>query len=189
MSELLHLFITFFEIGLFTIGGGYAMIPLIQQKVIANGWMTLAELVDFIAISESTPGPFAINIATFVGMERVGILGALCATLGVVLPSFLIILLIARFAKSFQKMRPVQYALEGLRPAVIGLIGYAAYSIGVTALAASGAGALFGAVSWQALVLLAIVAAVRIKWSKVHPALIVLISAGLGVVLFGLLPQ
>ena len=83
----LELFVTFFKIGLFTIGGGYAMLPLIQEEVQSNGWMTAQELVNFIAVSESTPGPFAVNVSTYVGAELAGLPGALCATLGVVLPS------------------------------------------------------------------------------------------------------
>ena len=83
----LELFLTFFKIGLFTIGGGYAMLPLIQADVQAKGWMTAEELVNFIAVSESTPGPFAVNVSTYVGAELAGLPGAFCATLGVVLPS------------------------------------------------------------------------------------------------------
>ena len=93
---LLHLFLTFFKIGLFTIGGGYAMIPLIQEEVLQNHWLSFTDLIDFIAVSESTPGPFAVNIATYIGAETAGVLGAVCATVGVVLPSFLIILLVAK---------------------------------------------------------------------------------------------
>ena len=100
--QFLQLFFTFVKIGLFTIGGGYAMIPLIQSEVIAHEWLAQQQLVDFIAVSESTPGPFAINIATFVGMQTYGILGALATTIGVVLPSFVIILIIAKFFLSFR---------------------------------------------------------------------------------------
>ena len=128
MFDLL-LFTTFFKIGLFTIGGGYAMIPMIQQSVLAHGWMTVTDMIDFIAISESTPGPFAVNIATFIGMTRGGIFGALAATLGVVLPSFIIILLIARFFLKFQDNTWVKAVLTGVRPAVVGLIASAALSI------------------------------------------------------------
>ena len=101
----LKLFLTFFKIGLFTFGGGYAMLPLIQEEVLSNGWMELSSLIDFIAVSESTPGPFAINIATYVGSQMgsdfgvIGsIFGSFCATLGVVLPSFIIILIVAKIA-------------------------------------------------------------------------------------------
>ena len=98
---LLELFLTFFKIGMFTIGGGYAMLPLIQADVIAHGWMPEEQIVNFIAVSESTPGPFAINISTYVGSQVGGILGAVCATLGVVLPSFIIILIVARIFEKF----------------------------------------------------------------------------------------
>ena len=90
----LELFWTFFKIGAFTFGGGYAMLPLIQAEVESHGWMASADLVNFVAVSESTPGPFAVNISTYVGTELAGIPGGIFATLGVVLPSFLIILLI-----------------------------------------------------------------------------------------------
>ncbi|HOW38524.1 MAG TPA: chromate transporter, partial [Bacillota bacterium] len=103
LPELLVLFLAFFEIGLFTFGGGYAMIPMIEEAVLRHGWLanTSFSLVDFIAVSESTPGPFAVNIATFIGMTEAGIPGAILATVGVVLPSFIVILLIARFFRAF----------------------------------------------------------------------------------------
>lgn len=95
-KTIVQLFLTFFKIGAFTFGGGYAMLPFIQQEVLKNGWMNDKELIDFIAISESTPGPFAVNASTFVGMQTAGVFGAVCATLGVVLPSFIIILIVAK---------------------------------------------------------------------------------------------
>ena len=98
-----QLFYTFFLIGLFTFGGGYAMIPMIEDQVVGKGWMTDAQLSDFIAISESTPGPFAINISTFVGSQTAGILGAVCSTLGVILPSLIIIILVAIILSKFLK--------------------------------------------------------------------------------------
>ena len=128
----LELFWTFLKIGAFTFGGGYAMLPLIQSEVARHGWMTNAQLVDFVAVSESTPGPFAVNISTYVGMVTGGPLGAVCATLGVVLPSFLIILLVARCFVRFQSSRVVQGCLSGLRPAVVGLIAAAVASVGLT---------------------------------------------------------
>ena len=130
---LLELFISFFKIGLFTFGGGYAMIPLINYEVITHGWMSEAELINFIGIAESTPGPFAINISTFVGaiegakvLSGLGLfgsaLGSLLATLGVVLPSFVIILLIATILKRFNENKWVKAFLDGVQPVVIGLI-------------------------------------------------------------------
>ena len=91
----LNLFLTFFKIGAFTFGGGYAMLPLMQQEVLANSWMREEELLNFIAVAESTPGPVAINMATYIGIETAGLLGAAISTFGVVLPSFLVILLVA----------------------------------------------------------------------------------------------
>ena len=92
---LFELFFTFFKIGALTFGGGYAMIPFVREQVLAHGWLTETELLNMIAVSESTPGPIAVNMATFVGSEEAGVLGAALATIGVVLPSFLIILLIS----------------------------------------------------------------------------------------------
>ena len=117
-----ELFYIFFYIGLFTFGGGYAMIGMIQEEVIKRAWISEDALIDFIAISESTPGPFAINIATFIGSQTGGILGAACATLGVVLPSFIIILLVAMVMKRILKNKFVQGGLNGVRPVVISLI-------------------------------------------------------------------
>ena len=101
----IKLFLTFFEIGLFTFGGGYAMISLIRDDCLANGWLTESELLNFIAVAESTPGPIAVNMATFVGSSQGGFFGALIATLGVVLPSFIIISLIASVLTHFLKYK------------------------------------------------------------------------------------
>ena len=128
----LNLFWTFFKIGAFTFGGGYAMLPLIQAEVINKGWITNTEIINFVAISESTPGPFAINISTYIGMEIGGILGALCATLGVVLPSFIIILIVAKFFQKFKDNKYIKGIMEGLKPAAIGLIGATVIDIAKT---------------------------------------------------------
>ena len=118
----LDLFFTFFLIGLFTFGGGYAMIPLIEAQVLSKGWMDSALLYDFIAISECTPGPFAVNIATFIGARLGGIGGSICAVIGVVLPSFIIILLLATVLKRFAKNKFYKGAINGVKPIVIALI-------------------------------------------------------------------
>ena len=128
----LELFLVFFKIGLFTFGGGYAMLPLIQSEVSSRQWMAMEDLINFIAVSESTPGPFAVNIATYVGMVRGGISGSLCATLGVVLPSFLVILLIAKAYDRFRHSSLVQGCMSGLKPAVIGMIASALISMANT---------------------------------------------------------
>lgn len=118
----LQLFIEFFLIGLFTFGGGYAMIPLVRETVLENGWLTETQFYDFIGVCESTPGPIAVNMATFVGSDQAGVFGSICATLGVVLPSFIIILIIAMISGKFLKNKYVQRALKGIKAVVLGLI-------------------------------------------------------------------
>ena len=118
----LKLFLAFFEIGLFTFGGGYAMISFISEKASSYGWLTEEELLNMIAVSESTPGPIAVNMATFVGSSQGGVLGSVAATLGVVLPSFIIILIISALLKRFLEYKAVGSFLKGVRPAVVGLI-------------------------------------------------------------------
>lgn len=171
----IQLFLTFFKIGAFTFGGGYAMLPLIQQEVLEHQWMGLEELVNFMAVSESTPGPLAVNLSTYVGAETAGLGGAVCASLGVVLPSFLIILIVAKFFAAFRDNSIVQGCMSGLRPAVVGMIAAALVSV---------AGSVFpmgiplprllAAVCLLALALLG-------HWKKLHPILILVLSAAAGV--------
>lgn len=118
----LDLLFTFLKIGLFTFGGGYGMIPLVQQAVVGKGWLDAETLYQYIGICESTPGPIAINMATFVGSSQAGFWGSICATLGVVIPSFVIILLIAAVLKNFRENRYVNAALTGIRPVIGGVI-------------------------------------------------------------------
>ena len=179
----LRLFLAFLEIGAFTFGGGYAMIPMIEEKVVSNGWMTVEQLVNFIAVSESTPGPFAINISTYVGMESGGILGALCATTGVVLPSFIIILVVARCYVAFSGNTIVKGMLGGLRPVVTGLIAASALTIGRTVFAPNAVNslsALFTPVFFISLLIFGLSALLlwKFRW---HPILIIVLSAGLGI--------
>ena len=120
LKTLWQVFASFFRIGAFTFGGGYAMIPLIQNEAVEKRkWVTDDDILEVIAIAESTPGPIAINSATFVGYRAAGILGSVCATLGVVLPSFVIILAISFVLKEFQDLKPVQYAFMGIRAGVL----------------------------------------------------------------------
>ena len=123
LRKILTLFLTFFKIGAFTFGGGYAMIPLIQKEVVENKkWITDDDILEIIAIAESTPGPIAINSATFVGYRVCGFWGAFFSTLGVVLPSFVIILIISFILNEFQNIKAVQYAFEGIRAGVLALL-------------------------------------------------------------------
>ena len=122
-KRLWQLFVTFFKIGAFTFGGGYAMIPLIQKEAVEKRqWVTDDDILEIIAIAESTPGPIAINSATFVGYRTCGVLGAACATFGVVLPSFVIILAISYVLNEFREIVAVQYAFNGIRAGVLALL-------------------------------------------------------------------
>ena len=118
----LYLFLEFFKVGLFTFGGGYAMIPLIKEVVLSHGWMDEEHFIDMIGLSEVTPGPIAVNMATFVGNEQGGILGSVLATIGVVLPAFIIMLLISILLKKFMKNKYVQSSLKGIKSVAIALI-------------------------------------------------------------------
>ena len=118
----LYLFLEFFKVGLFTFGGGYAMIPLIKEVVLSRGWMDEAHFIDMIGLSEVTPGPIAVNMATFIGSEQGGFLGSIIATLGVILPAFIIMLLISILLKKFMKNRFVQATLGGIKTVAVALI-------------------------------------------------------------------
>lgn len=118
----LQLFLTFFKIGIVSFGGGYAMLALMTDEILAHGWLESDMIKNFIGIAESTPGPISINMATFVGSSQGGFLGALCATLGMVMPSFIIILIIAALLKSFMKNPYVNGTLAGAQPVAVGLI-------------------------------------------------------------------
>jgi chromate transporter len=120
---MLKLFWTFFKIGLFTVGGGYSMIPFVEKEAVEiNSWVSKAEFLEIVALDTTTPGPIAVNLATFVGYKVNGIWGAVIATVGVVLPSLIIVTIIASLFYSFRKNRVVQAVLNGLKPAVIALL-------------------------------------------------------------------
>ena len=188
--SVLSLFFTFFKIGLFTFGGGYAMLPFIQQEVMQNNWLDEATFVNFVGISESSPGPFAINIATFIGMEKGGWLGSALSTLGVVLPSFLVILIVAQFYLKFKNSRIVSGVMSGLKPAAVGLIASAVITMVLEVLFPGGFsfGAFGGAQLYVSLAIAALGLYLLLKMKK-HPILIICISALLGIgagYLFGL---
>lgn len=188
--EFLKLFLTFFRIGLFTFGGGYAMLPLIQDAVLENQWLSEEAIVNFIAVSESTPGPFAINIATYVGMERGrdllnlpgGFLGAATATLGVVLPSFIVILIVAKIYKKFQESKIVKGCMTGLRPTVIGLIAAAVLNIGSTVFFPNGiAFANWDFYTMAVSLVISVIGLLLIFKKKIHPIILIVVSAALGI--------
>lgn len=181
----LKLFLTFLEIGAVSFGGGYGMISLIREKVLLNGWLSEAEFLSFIAVSESTPGPLAVNMATFIG----GVLGAFCATLGVVLPSFFIILLIAALIHDLLKYAGVEAFLSGVRPCVVALILSTAFTMGLSTLLGISTAAETPSPAWRGIGILAILAGVRLIWQKVRnkapsPIGMILFSAVLGALLY-----
>lgn len=189
---LVKLFATFFKIGLFSIGGGYAMLPLIKQEIVNNSWLTLEELADFVAISEMTPGPFAINIATFVGYNTGGLLGAICTTLGVMMPSLIIVTIVAKLLSKYKENKLVLSSLDWLRPAACGLVMSAALTIGKTAFTNLEVKGFFNilrsGISWGAVLIFAVVFLINWKF-KPHPVLLLAISGVLGIGIFGLLPK
>ena len=187
---LWKLFYTFFEIGAFSFGGGYGMIALMRELVLAADWLTEEELLDVIAVAESTPGPIAVNLATFIGAKHGGVAGAILATAGVTLPAFLIILLIAALAKNLMKRKGVQAFLSGVRPAVVGLLFATAATLllrvafGVTTLS-GGASPDLAAIGIFAALLLITVTAQKAFHKKIPPVAVILIAAVMGVILYG----
>lgn len=130
MGTLIKLFISFFKIGAFSFGGGYAMLPLIEEEIIqVHNWLTATEFIDIIAVSEMTPGPIAVNSGTFLGYKIAGVIGSVVATTAVVLPSFLVMTLIFIFINRFKNSPYVEWAFEGIRPVVLGLIASAAVTV------------------------------------------------------------
>jgi chromate transporter len=190
---LIKMIFSFFKIGLFTIGGGYAMIPLIREELVANGWMATAEITDVIAIAKMTPGPFAVNTATFAGMKIYGVSGAIVCTLGVILPSLIITMLVARFFFSYNKHKIVQGALSGIRPVVVSLIAYAVWSvIGVTLFQekAFEKGLISALTSIDVrLIGILIIALILLFKAKAHPILAITICGAVSILLYMVLPS
>lgn len=186
-----ELFLTFFMIGAVTFGGGYAMLPMIQEQV-ALRWgdiISSESLINFVAVSESTPGPFAVNMATYVGAAVGGqdsgagwaVFGAFCATLGVVLPSFIIILIVAKCYDRFRQSRTVKGCMSGLKPAVVGLIGDAVLTVAVTVFFSAGISltAFTQAAFYVSVGIFAVM--VILAFKKIHPILIICMSAAVGI--------
>ena len=185
LLNLAQLFFIFFKIGLFTFGGGYAMIPMITQDMLNNNYLTEEQITLFIGIAESTPGPFAVNISTFAGFEIEGIIGALVSTTAVVLPSFIIILLIAYFSSKVLKFAIVRNALDFLKPVVVGLVATAALNVLVQVLFMTNDIANITTIDYRALLIFgAVLASAIIFKKKMTPVRLVLISAILGMIIY-----
>lgn len=190
MPLLLDLFLTFLKIGAVSFGGGYGMIPMLTDEVVSHGWLTETELMNFIAVSESTPGPIAINMATFIGASQCGFLGALFATIGVVLPAFIIILVVASVVKGLLRFAGVQGFLSGVRPVVVGLIistGILLFMTVVMNYSAIGEPLSF---DYKSLVIFVLCAAVYfiyklLRKKSISPILLIIFSALLGILFYG----
>ncbi|MCM0649961.1 chromate transporter [Clostridium swellfunianum] len=190
----LKLFISFFKIGLFSFGGGYAMIPLIQSELEANNWLSSSEFIDIIAIAEMTPGPIAVNSATFVGYKAAGFWGGIVATFGVALPSLLLILIISNVFFKFQKHPLNIMIFYGIRPVIAGLILSAAIVVAKTAffhesVVSTGS---FGKalatnplsiINFEGAIIFVISLIALIKF-KLHPILVLLGSGAIGVLFY-----
>ena len=185
----LQLFLTFLKVGAFAFGGGYAMLSLIGDSVLAYGWMTEEELLNFAGVETVIPGPIAVNMATFIGYEQGGFLGALLATVGVVLPSFIIILIVAALIKNLMKYPAVNAFITGMRPALGGLILATAATMGLPVLFGLENVSSSFSFDWRMLIILAVIIAVPIIYKKLvkkefSPILLIIISALFGIILF-----
>ena len=187
MNIYLLLFLEFFKMGALTFGGGYAMIPFIEQTVLGHNWMTNAELIDFIAVSESTPGAFAVNISTYIGSEVGGLFGAVCATVGLVLPPFVLILVIAKSYERFKENIIVRGVMLGLKSTVVGLIAATVLTVGFDVLFPMGfslgdfaSRELSSANFWFIIVVFAVMLFLLL-YKKLNPILIIVLSAGVGI--------
>ncbi|MGN0387251.1 MAG: chromate transporter [Suilimivivens sp.] len=182
MNKLLDLFFSFFKIGLFAVGGGPATIPYLMDLTETKDWYTMKELTDMIAISESTPGPLGINMATYAGFSTAGIVGGIIATLGLVTPSVIIIIIIARFLNNFSENRYVKAAFFGIRPAVTALIAMAVYNLCKVSLFVETDAGFVPAVKTMILAIVVFFAMQNKKLKKLHPACWLLAAAVIGVV-------
>ena len=186
---LFELFLTFLQIGAVSFGGGYAMIAMIREKVLLYGWLTEEELMNMIAVSESTPGPIAVNMATFVGSAKGGIPGAFFATLGVVLPSFVIILLIASLIRGFLKYKSVKAVLGTIRPCVVGMLLATAATMFMSVLLRFRTVGDPISPDVRGLIIFILLLFISFSYKKLRkkkpsPILMILISAGLGMLLY-----
>ncbi|MBE6955568.1 MAG: chromate transporter [Ruminococcaceae bacterium] len=184
--KLLLMFLEFFKTGLFSIGGGLATLPFLNAMGDKYGWFTRADVANMLAISESTPGPIGVNMATYAGVQTAGVFGGILTTLGLVTPSFIIIILVASVLKRFRENRFVQSSLKSLRPVSVGLVASAVLSVFAASLIDLEA---LLALNWKGITSIGAVATfavllfVRVKWKKLHPIVLVLIGAVAGILL------
>jgi len=181
---LLRLFCEFFKAGLFAVGGGLATLPFLQEMSTSTGWFTTAQLADMIAVSESTPGPIGVNMATYVGYTTAGVPGAVIASLGLVTPSIIVILIVSAFLQAFRTNKYVERAFYGLRPASTGLIAAACLSVAMMTFFKNSS--VLASVHLPAVGLAAVLLYLT-RWcrktKKFHPLVFIAFSALVGIVL------
>ena len=182
---LIQLFLEFCRVGLFSVGGGLATIPFLTDLGERTGWFTSGQLADMIAISESTPGPMGVNMATYVGFETAGLPGAVIATLGLITPSIIIIMIIAGFLQKFRQSKTVDAIFQGLRPASTALIAAAGLSVAMSVLFTAGSTTEHAfSVHWPAVILAVVVFLCmrQEKLKKLHPVVFIALAAVAGAV-------
>lgn len=190
----LELFVRFFFVGLFAIGGGLATLPFLQSMGETTGWFTASDISDMIAISESTPGPIGVNMATYVGYQTGeafgsfgGFIGGIIATLGLIAPSVIVIIIVSNMLKKFKDSKYVQYAFYGLRAASVGLVASACLGVAKIAFFSSEVmsetGNFLMAVDYKSIILSAVVFFCVTKFKKLHPIVLILFSAVVGIAL------
>lgn len=173
MNLLVEIFLVFFKIGLFSFGGGYAMMPLFEKEII-NGlhWISYSDFIDIVAIAQTTPGPFAVNSATFIGNKLAGFWGSVVATLGVTLPSFIIMSIIFLTINKFRDSNAIKVSIRGIRPVVLALVLAAVVTIGK------------GAIIDYKSIIIAIVAFVLVRVKKLNPILLMAVGFLVGIVIY-----
>ena len=176
--SFLILFIEFFKIGLFSVGGGLATLPFLYELAEKYPWFDISDISNMVAISESTPGPLGVNMATYVGFSHSGILGGAIAVLGLIFPSLIIILIVAKVLDKFKKSKTVKYIFYGLRAASSALIASAGFSIFKIAFLNAEEKTFF----WQGGILALIIAFITFKFKKIHPIALIVISAVVGII-------
>ena len=189
MSVLVQLFLEFFKTGLFAVGGGMATLPFLYDMAERTGWFTAAQIADMLAVSESTPGPIGVNMATYVGYTSAGVPGAVVASLGLVAPSLMVIMIVAAFLKSFRDSKYVNAAFYGLRPASTAMVASAGITVALATFVTGSVTAvsdLVTAIDWKGVVLAAVLL-VLTRWvkatKKLHPIVFIAASAVVGIVL------
>lgn len=204
MSIYLQLFLNFLKIGAVSFGGGYGMIPMVKETVIENGWLLEEQFADLLGVAESTPGPIAINMATYIGSHEGGLFGAVCSTVGVVLPALIIMLIISAVIRNLFKLSPVKNAMSSIRPCVAALIIGTALTMAISQffslstvnafiakLKAPETG-IFDIIDIRKVLIFCIVIVIataykKLRKKKISPILLIVISAGLGMLAFGVL--